>query len=132
MKKILLLVFLAVAAFAVESNAQLLKTTVPTKDTTVNADSTLFTLTCITNDVVSFHVTAAKESGTVAGKMVIYGSINNSDWKPLDSMSLANVTYNHYTYSPSGLFYSQYRVKVVTSGTCKINTIRGHGLRRSK
>jgi hypothetical protein len=114
------------------THAQILKTITPAKDTCVDVDTTVINVTPSSNDVIAFHVKAAKVSGTVAGKFYLQASIDNTNWVTTDSVSLANQSYNLGTFEPSALSYAYYRIRVVTSGTCKINAIRGYNLRRTR
>lgn len=132
MKKLFASLFIMLFVFVTQSQAQLLKTTKPVKDTCVNADNTTVTLGAIPGEAVAFHLTAAKVSGTVAGNAIFEASIDNTNWVTLQTTALTDVSVNTITYTPSALSFSFYRIRVTTSGTCKINTIRGHYLRRSK
>lgn len=135
MKRILLLTaFIATAALATqECKAQLLKTYTPVKDTCVNADTTVIRLDGVTSEVVAFHVKAEKVSGTVAGTATLQGSNDGTNWTAVGSaFTLTNIAHNQTVYEPAKLSWMQYRVQVITSGTCKINGIRAYTLRRTK
>lgn len=119
-------------AFVAGVNAQLLKTTAPVKDTCVNTDNTTIALGSIPGEAVAFHLSCNKVSGTVGGNVILQASIDGTNYVNLDTVALANVTYNLATFEPSKLSYGFYRIYVATSGTCKINTIRAHWLRRNK
>jgi hypothetical protein len=132
MKKLIFFLALFTAGLVFQSSAQLLKTTKPVKDTCVNTDNTTITLGSIPGDAVAFHLTAAKVSGTVAGNAIFEGSIDGTNWVTLQTTALTDVAVNTITFTPTALSFAQYRIRVTTSGTCKINTIRGHYLKRSK
>lgn len=132
MKKFTVLLFAGLFAFMANSNAQLLKTTRPVKDTCVNTDNTTINLGAIPGEAVAFHLTAAKVSGTVAGNAIFEGSVDGTNYVTLQTTALTDVAVNTITYTPTALSFSFYRIRVTTSGTCKINTIRGHYLKRSK
>lgn len=133
MKKLLIIAiaFLGFMAFAAPAQAQILKTITPVKDTCVNADTAFVNLTPTTSGVIAFHVKAIKVSGTVAGSVVYQGSIDGTNFVTLQTDNLLNAAYNIFSYTPVGLYYSIYRARVITSGTCKINGIRGYNLSRS-
>jgi len=134
MKKLLIFSMLFTLAYAFTSTpaqAQLIRTVAPVKDTCVNTDTTIISLTPTSNDVVSFFVKANKVSGTVAGKIYYQTSLDGTNWFTQDSTTLSNIAYNLGRYSPTILVWAQYRAQVTTSGTCKINGIRGYNLRRA-
>lgn len=124
--------------FATNASAQVMKVVTPSpQDTLVNADTLTIDLTPSGNDVAGFHVRAVKASGTVAGKVILYGSIDGTNWVPAvhDSAAIefGNTDYILVTYPiTSYLPYAKYRAEVITSGTCKITGIKGVILRRTR
>lgn len=131
MKKILLLVFLAVAAFTYESHAQLLKTTTPTKDSVVNTDNTTVTLGNVAGDVKSIHIIGTRASGTIVGKVYLDVSIDGTNYYLKDSVSIVDAATIKASFELPYLYYAAYRMRVSTTGTQKITGIRGKQLRRS-
>lgn len=131
MKKILVLIFLAVAAFAVDSNAQLLKTTVPTKDSVENTDNTTVTLGNVEGTVKSIHITGTRASGTIVGKVYLDVSIDGTNYYLKDSVTIVDGATIKASFELPYLYYAAYRMRVSTTGTQKITGIRGRQLRRS-
>lgn len=132
MKKFLVLLIMAVAAFTVQSKAQLLKTTVPVKDSVVNTDNTTITIGNVPGDAISFHVTGTKASGTIVGKVYLDVSINGNTYYVKDSVTIVDGSAFKASFETPYLYYSAYRLRVSTTGTQKITGIRGHYLKRSK
>lgn len=133
MKKLLfLLSFTLALAFVTEqSHAQLLKTVVPVKDTCVNSDNTTITVTPTSNQVVAFHFRCVKVSGTVGGSAKLQGSIDGTTWTDVgSSYTITDIATNVAVFEPSKLSYTRYRILVTTTGTCKINGIRGYTVQR--
>lgn len=131
MKKFLVLLFMAVAAFAYDSQAQLVKTTVPTKDSVVNTDNTTVTIGTLTGDVKSIHITGTKASGTIVGKVYLDVSIDGTNYYLKDSVTIVDGATIKASFELPYLYYAAYRMRVSTTGTQKITGIRGKQLRRS-
>jgi hypothetical protein len=113
------------------TQAQLLKTTAPVKDSVVNTDNSTINLGSATNDVVSVHLTGTRASGTVAGKVYLDASIDGSNYTVLDSVTLSNGANVWAPFQLTKLWYSQYRLRISSTGTVKVTAIKGHYLRRS-
>lgn len=141
MKKLFLISFMAIAALFVlpalddgsSAHAQLTKTFVPTgSDSLVNSQSITIACTPTDNSTVGFHVTGTRASGTVAGYIVIQGSLNGTTYAPGDTVTLVNAA-NILASLPvtNQLPFVKYRAVVTTTGTSKVTGIRVHVIRRT-
>jgi hypothetical protein len=67
----------------------------------------------------TFEIVVSKRSGTIAGNVVIQGSLDGSNWATIsdDTLTLANVDSNVYTWEVPRLYYKYYRIKATGSGT---------------
>jgi hypothetical protein len=140
MKKLLLLLAITASLLAAQSftntvHAQVVKTLTPSAadDTLVNADTAFITVDMLNNaTAVEGHV--EKISGTVAGTIVLQGSIDGTNYDDISSLTLANVATNYKVYplhpATGKLIYAKYRLRFITSGTCSVKP-KGYLLRRS-
>lgn len=132
MKKILLLVFLAVAAFTYESHAQIRKLYTPTKDSVVNTDNTTITIGMVPGDVKSIGAIGVRATGTIVGKVYLDVSNDGVYYYLRDSISIVDGATFKATFELPVLYYGAYRLRVSTTGTQKITDIQGDVLKRSK
>ncbi len=117
-----------------DANAQLTKTFVPTgADSLVNAASITIACTPTDNNTVGFHVTGTRASGTVAGYIVIQGSLDGTTWAPGDTVTLVNAASILASLPVTNqLPFVRYRAVVTTTGTSKVTGIRAHVIRRTR
>jgi hypothetical protein len=89
-------------------------------DTLTNADTAYYDATIVgAKQCVSFQVNVTKLTGTLAGKIDVFGSIDGTNWIPTALVSQQTIT------DASGVFaavltsnsYKKYRLRVITSGT---------------
>lgn len=138
MRKLITFLIMAICLMAIaptDATAQLSVVRTPTtaKDSLVNADTLYINLTPPANDAIGLHVTGARASGTVAGKVYLQGSIDGTNYKHIDSVTLSNGAYVFATFSTQYLMpYSKYRAMYASSGTVKVTGIRGTIIRRTR
>lgn len=111
----------AILLFSIPAKSQI--TLTPSSATNTNAVTQTHLATLggeINNfDIMTLQVIGTKVSGTPAGTVVVYGSIDNSNYVAIgaDTLTIANQTTNsHYWYFTKTL-YKYYKVAVVTTGT---------------
>jgi hypothetical protein len=136
MKKLFAFLTLAMLLCVVlpqQADAQLVSTVRPTtaKDSLVNTDNLTIILTPSANDVAGFHVTATRASGTTAGTVILQGSLDGTNWAPVDTITLTNVAYVIATFPITNMPFARYRAVFTTSGTVKLTGVRGHIVRRA-
>lgn len=127
---VILLAFLgfAVGAYAqatvthnlgtLSSNADYTARLWPTNDTLTNADTLYYDYRINGSKAVNtVEIKINKTSGTVAGAVIIYGSIDGGlTWAQIDTDTLTDAT-NQYWYILQHNDYRDYRIRIVTSGT---------------
>lgn len=88
-------------------------------DTNTNATTTYVTFASIKSKVKSFQATVTKISGTVAGTVLLQGTIDGSAWVDLntDTLTLANQATNTKVWTITSTSYNSYRAKFTTTGT---------------
>lgn len=131
MKKILLaLAFIISVAFV--SNAQVtvqnsVRTALSSLDTLIDADTTTTVIVTPPGNkaALSFQAVVTKISGTVAGTVTLYGSLDGTNYAVLNTDTLTNTTGTKvyqfsYAYSPD----YKYRFEVITSGTVSASVRR--------
>lgn len=101
------------------SNAQVVTMT-GSGDTITNTETEYIYYKAATNYVVSVQVQVTKLSGTVAGTVILEGSIDGTNYTTIreaDTLTMTNTTSQGYlwTFSPSPYVY--YRIKGTGSGT---------------
>jgi hypothetical protein len=71
---------------------------------------------------LSFQVNVLKISGTVAGSITIYGSVDGTNYETaaLDSVALQDASQN-YVFKHTSNNYLKYRITVTTTGTSSIS-----------
>jgi hypothetical protein len=121
---LLLIPLLALACFSYSQTAAasgVLRTVV--KDTVVNAASAThdFVLTGAKTSV-SFQVNTAKISGTIAGTIKVFGSVDGTNFTTtaLTSVALVDAT-QVYAITYAGNYFQKYRVVVATTGTSSMS-----------
>lgn len=124
-----------------EAKAQLPSTEGVTisKDSAVGTDTVTVTFTSVVKETVLFTLNAVRDTGTLAGKVVLSG-YNNKVWKPIDSTTYSNASLVSNVlsisfpakHSNSDLLYSKYKLVLYESVTGKVKTIKGEMLRRNK
>jgi hypothetical protein len=138
MRKLITFLIMAISLMAIApkpATAQLSVVRTPTtaKDSLVNADTLYINVTPSANDAIGLHVTGTRSTGTVAGKVYLQASIDNSNYKHIDSVTLSNTSFVFATFNTQYLLpYSQYRIMYASSGTNKVTGIRGTIIRRSR
>jgi hypothetical protein len=91
-----------------------------TLDTLTNADTAYYDVTITgAKHTVGFQVNVTKLTGTLAGKIDIFGSIDGTNYIPTAIASQISLTdaSNVYAFSLTGNHYKKYRLRVMTSGT---------------
>lgn len=115
------------------SEAQIVRTLAADQETLTNTDTAYITLSVVSNSV-SAEAYADKVSGTVAGTMVLQGSVDGTNYDDITSHNLVNQAINYKVFalhnSSGKLLYAKYRLRIITSGTCSI-TVKGYDVRRS-
>ena len=138
MRKLITFLIMAICLMAIaptDATAQLSVVRTPTtaKDSLVNADTLYINLTPPANDAIGLHVTGTRASGTVAGKVYLQASIDATNYKHIDSVTLSNTSFVFATFNTQYLLpYSQYRIMYAGSGTNKVTGIRGTIIRRAR
>jgi hypothetical protein len=138
MRKIITFLIMAICLMAIaptDATAQLSVVRTPTtaKDSLSNDDTLYINLTPPANDAIGFHVTGTKSTGTVAGKVYLQASINGTNYKNIDSVTLSATDFVFASFSTQYMLpYSQYRAMYASSGTNKVTGIRGTIIRRTR
>lgn len=117
-----------------QAHAQTLRSFTPTtaKDSLVDAENLLINIVIGGNDVTGIHCTGTRASGTLAGTVILQGSLDGTNWANVDTFTLSNAAYMIATFPIQyKLPYVRYRLSVTTSGTVKVTGIRGHTVRRA-
>lgn len=118
MKKILFLSTL-VLMFSLARGQSAVQTALGALDTLTNADTTTYTVTVSgAKSTLAFQTNVTKISGTVAGTIKVYGSLDGTNYittaVTIVTVTDASVNYGiTYTSSP----YVKYKVQIITSGT---------------
>lgn len=89
-------------------------------DTSVNADTSVISWVPMPSKLISMTSTVTRLSGSVAGKVYLQATDDNSDWVTLDSMVLTNQATNSKRFplrSAAGTSYYGYRFYYISSGT---------------
>ena len=118
MKKIICL--LALFAFIYTGNAQSYQAKIG--DTTItNAGTPSFIATVAgSKSNVTFGYNITKTSGTVAGTIVLYGSVDGTNYAAIDTTTLTDATaIRSVSYNYNG--YAKYKVTVNQTGTSVAN-----------
>ena len=88
-------------------------------DTLTDADTTTYTVSVNGKKTnISFQTNITKISGTVAGTIKIYGSVDGTNYATtaLTSITITDASVNHATvYTVNG--YQKYKYEIITSGT---------------
>jgi hypothetical protein len=118
MKK-LLFASLAIVCLATTAIAQKPFRTV--KDTVINtnADTSNVTISNVEGGLKGLQATVIKTSGTVAGRVILQGSIDNVAWVDVntDTLTLSNTASQSKVWAITNASYMSYRVEFITSGT---------------
>ena len=69
------------------------------------------------NDMVSVQVTFNRISGATAGKAYLLGSIDGTNYAPVDSVTLVNVAKQSKIFSVVPSKYVRYQIQAVGTGT---------------
>ena len=94
-------------------------TTNPTADTLTNADTILHSTIAPAGEIkqVTIQVDLYKVSGTIAGKAIVYGSVNGFLYTPVDSVTFVDGATFTKVFSYAAGVYWKYRVITYESGT---------------
>lgn len=130
MKKFFSLFLIASVLFCSSSQAQLVKSVSPAKATLTNADTTTISFGNVENDVTSFQAVFTRASGTAAGRVVLQGTIDGTNYLGIDSLAFTNIVTNSKIFNANTLRCAAYRFIVFTSGTVT-GSLAGYKLRRS-
>lgn len=70
------------------------------------------------NEALTIQAIVNKTSGTIAGKVYLYGSLDATNYDKLDSLTLSDqaVNFKHFTVSPPAKYYA-YQLQYVATGT---------------
>lgn len=122
MKKYLLAVVL-ILSFGLVSKAQSYNSYLGPLDTLTNAQSKTYTVTVTgAKHCVSFQTNILKISGTVAGTIKVYGSVDGVNYgtTPITTNTLTDASVNWLTVYTSNS-YVKYQYVVATTGTSVIS-----------
>ncbi len=88
-------------------------------DTATNATTIYKTISTVEDGIMSFYVKITKISGTVAGTVILQGTVDGTNWQNVntDTLTLANTATNHKIWPIEHGYYKGYRVAVTTTGT---------------
>lgn len=88
-------------------------------DTVTNAETETLTLTVLNSyHLVTFQYVCVKLSGTVAGTATLQGSLDNSTWIPIDTLTNTDVASQTFAlYETAGARFKFYRVVCTGTGT---------------
>jgi len=89
-------------------------------DTLTNADTTTYTVTVTgTRSIISFGTNVTRISGTVAGTIKLYGSVDGTNYTThaVDSLALSNSSVNFLPLKLTSNPYQKYKLTIITSGT---------------
>lgn len=89
-------------------------------DTLTNADTTTYTVTVSgSKSIISFGTNVTRISGTVAGTVKLYGSVDGTNYTTyaVDSLALSNSSVNFLPLKLTSNPYQKYKLTIITSGT---------------
>ena len=88
-------------------------------DTTTNADTNYVTIKSVGSHVKAIQATVTKVSGTVAGTVILQGTVDGIAWVNVntDTLTLTDQATNTKVWTISSTIYNSYRVQYKTSGT---------------
>lgn len=104
-------------------NAQKILRPLPLLDTvsnTGNSEHVISVSGSYNNGV--FQYVGTKISGTVAGKTYLMGSVDNTNFVKLDSITNTNVTTNTKIFTQTRPMYPYYKIRSEGSGTMSLQT----------
>lgn len=121
MKKLIMVLLIAVTAFiASESKAQS-SVLVNTTDTLTNTDTVYISLPTATGGyyAVGIQAVVSRVSGTAAGTAIIQGSLDGINYVDIstDTLTFTNVATNTKIWAITPSVYQFHRVKFTSSGT---------------
>lgn len=126
MKKFLFIALISALTFslsAVPASEATAQSTNTITRTIAGVDTALWNATSVGSDVRGFQYTALKSSGTVAGKVILEGTINGT-WVGVDSLTLADVTYAQTKVTSvaptAGTTYRNYRYRCTNTSAATI------------
>lgn len=104
-------------------NAQKILRPLPLLDTVANAGNSehVISVSGSYNNGV-FQVVGTKISGTIAGKTYLMGSVDNTNFVKLDSVTNTNVTTNTKIFTQTRPMYPYYKIRSEGSGTMSLQT----------
>ena len=104
-------------------NAQKILRPLPLLDTVANTGNSehVIAVSGSYNNGV-FQVVGTKISGTVAGKTYLMGSVDNTNFVKLDSVTNTNVTTNTKIFTQTRPMYPYYKIRSEGSGTMSLQT----------
>jgi hypothetical protein len=125
MKKILFVLAIAAALFVTssvtnEASAQVVTTAaLAAGDTATNADTVYKTFSTVEDGIVCFQAKVTKISGTVAGHVILQGTVDGTNWQNVntDTLTLTDVATQIKIWPVDHGYYKGYRVRIITSGT---------------
>lgn len=131
MKKIILILVLSTSMLAAFSQATTYTTSLPSGsdyagvmasklDTLTNADTAYYEVYIVgAKHTIGFQVNVTKLTGTLAGKVDLFGSIDGVNWIPTAIASQQTITdaSGVFAFSLTCNCYKKYRLRVMTSGT---------------
>lgn len=120
MKKFIFILILAV--ISVGANAQFARGVKMTQATTDTIKTGALTVTKILPltagySTVSIQPVLTKKSGTVAGKVYLYGTVDGTNYIKLDSLTLSDQATNTAIFNVTPAKHSQYKIQGVGNGT---------------
>lgn len=130
MKKLLFSCLMLVMASCAMAQAPRLA---PLLDTNTNAATAYLTTPLVNGNVgnYSFQYVGIKISGTVAGTVKLYGSLDGTNYTQVgtDSLALTNVTTNTKIWEITNQKRMKYRLEIVTTGTVALQN-KGYYINR--
>lgn len=98
------------------------------KDTTVNADTSLVSIFNVPSHIKAFHARIVTLSGTTGGYALLQGFIDN-DWEDVNTDTLKLTTAAYKTWKITRTEYDSYRIWFKSTGT-QTSIVRFAYLRR--
>ncbi len=132
MKRILvfILTLSTLLCMTVALHAQQVTVLKSAQDTLVNAD-TSYIMVNAPDDTKSIQIVVKRHSGTAAGRAVLKATNDGSNYFAVgvDTLTFSNAAVNTHKWVISPLYYGQYYIELISSGTTKL-TANGYMVRR--
>ena len=102
-----------------EAQTQTIKTSITLSQATVSGADTSDASFFVDKTHKSYTAKVVKSSGTLAGKVYFYGTVDESNYDKLDSLTLANVSTDQiktFSFGTTNQPYYKYKVAIETTG----------------